>query len=239
MKEQLVLLHSLQQTDSQITADQAELAGLDDGTVLAPQLEHGEGELAERHEKLAATQAQLHDQQLQLQGTEDDRQRKWNQAYGGMVSDSRELSALEQKIGELDRRKDKLEEDIIMLLDDVENMQAGAAEKRTEVERLSANLARTREDFAQRSAQLKAELARLSRQREELIERIDSSLLAEYDRIRERTSDLAVAVVEGKTCSACHTAVAGSLVAELEAPRRVVKCESCRRILVLDKWVEG
>ncbi len=239
MKEKLALLHKLQQTDSQISADQAELAGLDEGAELTAQLEHERAEVEEHQENVAATQAQLHDQQLQLQGAEDDRQRKWDQTYGGTVSDPKELSALEQKIEELDRRKDKLEEDIIMLLDDVENMQAVAAEKQTELDGLSGSLARTQQHFAQRSAELEAELEHLARQRQELIEQIAPSLLVEYDRFRRRISDLAVSVVEGKTCSACHTAVAGSLLGELEAPLRVVKCESCRRILVLDRWVEG
>ncbi len=235
MKEQLALLHRLQQTDSQIDADQAELAGLDDGPALAAQLQREEAELEEREENLAATQAQLHDQQLQLQGTEDDRQQKWEQAYGGMVSDPKELNALEQKIEELDRRKGKLEEDIIMLLDDVENMQAAVAEKQSEVAQLTAKLGQAREYFAQRSAELKAELDGLGQERAALVGQIQSALLAEYERLRKHSGNIAVAVAKSHTCSVCHTAVAGSLLGELRAPTRLVKCENCGRILVLDK----
>ena len=237
MKEQLLLLYRLQETDSQTQADQTEVAGLDDGGRLATELEGEEAVLDELQQKLASTEAELHNKQLELQGTEDERKRKWDQAYGGRVSAPRELTALEQKIEELDRRTDRLEEEIIMLLDDVETLQAQVTEKQAEVDKMSSRLDEVRTYFAQRSAALAADLAGLTQQRTELAGQIGSGLLAEYERLRQRIGDIAVAVVEKHACRACHTAVADSLLRELRDPSRVVKCESCRRILVLDKWI--
>ncbi len=237
MKDQLALLYRLQQIDTQMRADERELAGLDDGGALAEQLAGAEAELQQRRETLTTTEAQLQDKQLRVGSTEDEHKQKWDQAYGGRVSDPRELTALEQKIGELDRRKDKLEDDIIMLLDEVEVCQADSAAKQTEVDELSREVAGMREHFAQRTAALTAELEQLAQQRRELVGQIEAALLDEYERIRRRSGNVAVAVAERNTCSACHTAVAGGLVGELAAPSRLVKCENCRRILVLDKWV--
>ena len=237
MKDQLALLYKLQQTDTQMRADERELAGLDDGGALAEQLAGAEAELQQRRETLTATEAELQDKQLQLGSTEDEHKQKWDQAYGGRVSDPKELAALEQKIGELDRRKDKLEDDIIMLLDEVDVCQADSAAKQTEVDELSGELAGVREHFAQRTTALTAELEQLAEQRTELGGQIDGALLDEYERILRRSGDVAVAVAERNTCSACHTAVAGGLVSELQMSSRLVKCENCRRILVLDKRV--
>ncbi len=237
MKQQLVLLYQLQQTDSQTEADEAELSGLDNGETLAGELEAEEAQLSELEDKLSAAQAELHDKQLQLQGTEDDRQAKWDQTYGGRISDPKELSALERKIQELDRRKDKLEEDIIMLLDDVETLQEQVDQQQAAVKEMSSRLSEVRQHFEQRSAELTTELADLVQRRSELEAQIKSSLLEDYEHTRQHSANVAVAVAKNRACSACHTAVASSLLGELQQSTRVVRCESCRRILVLDKWV--
>ena len=237
MREQLTWLYRLQQIDSRTRADQAELAGLDDGTALANELAKKRAALEELEHKFAQTQAQLHDRQLELQGAEDDRKRRWGQAYGGVVSDPKELSALERKIEELDRRRDKLEENIIMLLDEVEALEAEVGRERAEVARVAAEVEQVRARFTRRSAELATELTTLAGERAELAEKVQANCLAEYEYIRDRNSNVAVAMVVKHACSACHTSVAGSLLAELHAPSRLVKCESCKRILVLDEWV--
>ncbi len=237
MKQQLVLLYQLQQTDSQTEANKAELSALDDGETLAGELEAETAVLSELQHKLAATQAELRNKQLQLQGTEDDRQAKWDQTYGGRISDPKELSALERKIQELDRRKDKLEEDIILLLDDVETFQEQVDRKQADVERISSRLSEVRQHFAQRSAELSEQLGHLAEQRSELESQVAPDLLEEYERARQHSGGVAVAVTDGKACIACHTAVASSLIGELKQAARVVRCESCQRILVLDKWL--
>ncbi len=237
MKQQLVLLYQLQQTDSQTEADEAELSGLDNGETLAGDLEAEEAQLSELEDKLSAAQAELHDKQLQLQGTEDDRQAKWDQTYGGRISDPKELSALERKIQELDRRKDKLEEDIIMLLDDVETLQEQVDQQQAAVKEMSSRLSEVRQHFEQRCAELSEELQHLVQRRSELEAQIKSSLLEDYEHTRQHSANVAVAVAKNRACSACHTAVASSLLGELQQPTRVVRCESCQRILVLDKWI--
>jgi len=237
MKQQLVLLYQLQQTDSQTEANEAELSGLDNGETLAGELEAEEAKLSELEDKLAVAQAELRDKQLQLQGTEDDRQDKWDQTYGGRISDPKELSALERKIQELDRRKDKLEEDIIMLLDDVETFQEQVDQKQADVETMSSRLSEVRQHFEQRSAELSKNLQDLAQRRCELRAQINSTLLGDYEHTRQHSANVAVAVVEHRACSACHTAVASSVIGELKQATRVVRCESCRRILVLGEWL--
>ncbi len=236
MKQQLMLLYQLQRTDSQIEHDETELSGLDNGETLAGELKAEEGKLSELEAKLAATEAELHDKQLQLQGTEDDRQNKWDQTYGGMVSDSKELSALERKIAELDRRKGKLEEDIILLLDDVEALQEQVDQKRADVEELSSRIDAVRQHFEQRTAELSAELEQLADQRPELGAQIESGLLNEYERTRQSSGNVAVSVTDRRACSVCHTAVASNLIGELKQSATLVKCENCQRILVLKEW---
>lgn len=233
MKEQLQLLYQLQQTDTQIQADETELTELDDGSQTEQLLAEQEELHKQTQQGLSSIQAELHDKELQLQGTEDDREAKWNQAYGGRVSDPKELQALAQKIAELDRFKDRLEEEIIRLLDEVEAKQQAVAEKSTEVEQLREKLQTTQQSYRTRTEQLTNELQGLRQRREQLPGQISPSWLQQYEQIRQRSNNLAVVAVVNGACSGCYTAVPSNYVTQLEDPTTVIKCESCRRILVI------
>ena len=124
-----------------------------------------------------------------------------------------------------------------MLLDDVETLQEQVDQKQAAVKEMSGRLSEVRQHFEQRSAELSEELQCLAQRRSELAAQIESSLLDDYEQTRQRSRNVAVTVAKNRACSACHTAVASSLLGELEQPTIVVRCESCRRVLVLDKWI--
>ena len=233
MKEQLQLLYELQQIDTQIQADETELAELDDGSSAEQALAQEEQLYQQMQQDLAATQAQLHDKELQWHGTEDDRESKWAQAYGGRVSDPKELQALEQKIAELDRRKDQLEEETLRLMDDVETKQQAVADNEAQVHQLREKLQSIQQNYRTRTEQLVAELTGLRQRREQLPQQISPSLLQQYEQLHQRSNNLAVVAVVNGACSGCHTSVPSNYVTRLENPTEVLKCESCRRILVI------
>ncbi len=233
MKEQLQLLYQLQQIDTQIQADQNELARIDDGGAAQQRLGEEEQLSEQMQEDFATTQARLHDKELQLQGIEDEREAKWSRAYGGRVSDPKELQALDQKIAELDRRRDRLEEEILRLMDEVEDKQQAVDQKAGEVKYLREERQQIVDYYHNRTEQLNAELESLHQRRPQLCEQIPTSLLDRYDQIREKSNNLAVVVVGDGTCGGCHTSVPNNYVSMLHNPSELIRCENCRRILVI------
>lgn len=233
MKEQLQLLYQLQQIDTHIQARGHELATLDDGHSTEQTLAAQQQSLQQMQQDLAATRVQLHDKELQLQGTEDDRAAKWALAYGGRVTDPKELQALEKKIAELDRLRDRLEEEIIGLLDETEAQSQATDDKATEVQKLTAKLQSIRENSGTRTEQLTAQLQDLRQGREQLPTHIQPVLLQQYEQIRQRSGDLAVVAVDNGACGGCHTSVPSNYVTALANPTQILRCESCRRILVI------
>ena len=119
----------------------------------------------------------------------------------------------------------------------MEILQERVDQKQADVEEISSRLDAVRQHFEQRSAELSAELAQLADQRPELEAQIKSNLLDDYEHTRQNSRNVAVAIAKDRACSACHTAVASNLLGELQQPTRVVRCESCQRILVLAKWI--
>lgn len=233
MKEGLALLYELQCADSGIKERQKALASLDDGTRARAELAAAEERLAQAEKHLHADETTLRDKELRLASTEQERAEKHTKAYGGLVSDPKELAALERKIEELTQLKSKLEDEILALMDSVEEQRAGVAALRDEVERLHARAADVEEHYRMERARLEREIEELQARRTDLAAQVPPQLLAMYEQLRQRLGGVAVAAVVDGKCNACHNAVPRDMIDRIPRSDVPIRCETCRRIL----WV--
>jgi uncharacterized protein len=233
LKEDLALLYDLQHADSALERLAQELSTLDDGGRAARRAQDAAAALQTAADQLRHSEGELKDRELSLESTEAERKQKWQRAYGGTVSDSKELSALERKIEELDRRKGKLEEEILALYDTVERLRAEhvAAGQRTEETALRAK--RARGHFLRRTKEIHAEQAALTQRRPELVAQLPEPLYRQYEKSRVAQEGVAVAGLVAGACEFCHTRTPNEYLAELRRGLRMIHCESCGRILVL------
>jgi predicted nucleic acid-binding Zn-ribbon protein len=87
------------------------------------------------------------------------------------------------------------------------------------------------EEYRQRKAALEAEIAFNEQEREKLAQQIDPDVRQRYQTLRERLGGTAVAVVEQKACSVCHTLLTPYTLKRLETEDALITCESCGRLL--------
>jgi predicted nucleic acid-binding Zn-ribbon protein len=230
MHDQLALLYQLQQLDTGIDRHQRNIAGLDDGTQVREKLARAQAELGGLQKKLADDEAAMKDRELQLTSAEQEIAQKRKRAQAS-ASNPREIAALDRKVEELTRHKGKLEEDILVLMDEVELGRARAAEQQKAADKLATQASESEATYTSARKRLKGELAELAAKREELVPQIDKGLLAQYESIRERNGGLAIVDIRKGMCGGCQTAVPTSNIAAARNGKTPVKCESCRRIL--------
>ncbi|HCU36192.1 MAG TPA: hypothetical protein DGT21_12310 [Armatimonadetes bacterium] len=231
MKEQLDLLFDLQQLDTKIDWATRELNGLDDGTAKRAELSAAEAQLAGLEDALRQANGEQLDKELQLESTETERKDKWGKAYGGTISDPKELASLERKIEELQRRRSKLEDDLLTLYDDIERRTEAADVQRATAERLRQELDTIVATFQTRSAELREVIAQAGGERESVVAGLDAGLLADYEGLRHKTGGLAVAVAKDQLCTGCRVSMSLMIYESVLACKHVVRCEGCRRIL--------
>ena len=237
MREQLDRLYELQQIDTMIDDATHRLAELDDGSALAEQLRSEQAQMGEAEAALKAKTAEQWSKEAELEATEQERTEKWAQAYGGRISDPKELAALEKKIAELQRREDKLEDLLLEIYDVVEQQTVQVEARRAAVATRADELAQVQAEFRERSAELKEGIVHAQERRESIVAQLEPPLLADYESIRQKTGGLAVAVVSDHVCSGCRTSISVMFCDELRKARRVVRCENCRRILYDETWI--
>lgn len=235
LKEDLVHLYQLQRTDSHLDRLAEELSTLDDGARAVRRAQEAAAAAQAAATSLKEAEGQLKDHELSLESAEAERQQKWQRAYGGTVSDAKELSALERKIEELDRRKGKLEEEILALYESVESLRTQAREAEQRAAETALRAKRVRAHFVRRTKEIGEEQAALRAQREAQLQELPEALYRQYEQRRATQEGVAVAAVVGGNCEFCHTRTPAECVAELRRGLRIIHCESCGRILALDE----
>ncbi|MBI4766631.1 MAG: hypothetical protein HY787_18865 [Deltaproteobacteria bacterium] len=77
------------------------------------------------------------------------------------------------------------------------------------------------------------EFTAIQQKREGLISRIDSSLLKQYEFLKDRLKGVAVAEAKEATCLSCHMQIPPQMYNELHRKDKIIPCPSCLRILYL------
>ncbi len=226
-------LWAVQRADAQLADARARRAALDEGGTLRAEVEAARAAAAEAAARLREAQAALRDHELQLAGTEARYKKAEGDLYGGRVSNPKELASLQDDIASLSRARDRLEDTILELLEQVEALKrldaARLAALRELEQRLSAHLT----EFETARDRLDAEIALRSAQRAERASIVDPRLLKKYESIAAQEAGIGMVAIVGGHCGGCRNDVPAQFVSRIRLGR-VVTCERCHRILYLN-----
>ncbi len=231
MRETLDQLLALQQIDTAIHDATVARAGLDNGDTLAAELQELETALGEAQKALDETTADLRDKELALATVEEKKKTAEERAYGGKVSNPRELEGLEKDIEQLARQKDRLEDEILELYDLAEERKNHLDEQTRRTQQKRAELEKVRSEYQERMANLDSRLQDLAHERDELAPTIAPAALKQYEAIRARASNIGIAPAEHGVCSACNMRIPSTTLKRLAEATTIITCDNCGRIL--------
>ncbi len=154
--------------------------------------------------------------------------------YSGTITAPKELQAIQDEIASLNRRRNSLEDDILVQMELAEPLDEQLAESGARKTALDAQLHEVTERLRAAELVIDTEASSVQAERDELAVQIEPAVLAQYEELRRRLGGVAVARLEGSSCRGCHLQLAA---VELERIRKldrdsVVHCEECGRILV-------
>ncbi len=231
MKETLDQLLELQQIDTAIHDATVARAGLDNGETLAAELQELEKAVEEAKQALDETAADLRDKELALATVEERKKTSEERAYGGKVSNPRELEGLEKDIEQLSRQKDLLEDEILELYDLAEERKSKLDEQTRRAQEKQAELGRVRSEYQERTTNLDKRLQELTRKRDELSSVIAPDALKQYEAIRAHASNIGIAPADHGVCSACNMRIPSTTLKRLAEATMIITCDNCGRIL--------
>ena len=144
----------------------------------------------------------------------------------------REIRDFEQQLTSLAKRIEKSEFTLGPLRERLGRLERAERNARLTAERLDAERASTESDLAECSAALRADIVRLSRERDEFAARLPEGLLERYEAARRRFKGLAVERLRGNVPSVCRVSLQPSQFHDLAQGDEITECPYCHRILI-------
>jgi predicted nucleic acid-binding Zn-ribbon protein len=233
MIEEMERLYRLQKVDTALAELRRDLEALSDGTRERAALEEATAELKSRQDRLAAHESEHRGKDLDLGTTEAKRAKCIANAYGGVVSNPKELENLEMEIEALGRTKDRLEEEIIELLDQIDEDTAAAQQQEALAAECRETASSVEAHYESESARVSGLIAQLEAEREQTVPQIEDRLLKRYDDLRAKNANLAVSEVMEGVCTGCNMKVPSVKVKRIADTGGEVFCDNCRRFLYL------
>lgn len=232
---QLVLLWDLQELDLSISEfklkieEAPRLSGVEETNGKLDELKN---ELSEQEHRLKEDQKTLRQLEMKVQKIVDDRQELSGSLYSGKITNVKELEQMQRKLDLLAAEKQKLEDNIILLMESVEEQEMALKETETGVNK-------SEQEFQKKEGQLEVnlnlfrkELSRLETDRNRLAEDIEQKYLKRYEILAQKHQGRALAKVDDDICSGCRVFVSSGLRGQLYNPGAMVYCENCGRLLV-------
>jgi len=160
-----------------------------------------------------------------------------NKMYSGQVINPKELSALQDEIEMLKRRKAPLEEQGLEELESRDQLLTERGRLEEELRDLEQEASAIRTRIAEAEGEIDAELAVEDTKRGEVVPHIPAETLELYEEIRGSKRGVGVGALENGICTACREALSAVEIDKIKRRARegewLFRCEHCRRLLVV------
>jgi predicted nucleic acid-binding Zn-ribbon protein len=153
---------------------------------------------------------------------------------GGLVSDPKQLQAMQHEIQTLDRRISDLEDSELEVMERLEQAQDELVELGEELAQLESEAGEQTRSRDEVVAQFGARRNDALAERDQLAADIPAPLLALYEKLRAQLDGVGVGALQRGRCGGCQLDVGAADLARMAAAPsdEVLRCEQCNRILV-------
>jgi predicted nucleic acid-binding Zn-ribbon protein len=224
-------LYQLQELDIEIEQAEQSLAQKNSQLGNRETLDAAMQKLTSGQKRLDELRHQRRDAEGQLDDVLSKIKTAEQQLYGGKVTNPKELSNLQHEINTLKSKSDDLETKALSIIDLVEEAEKSVTAVSSEYKIFEADWHRQQQQLAREIEQLKASLAGLKQDRDQVAGQIEAPVMALYTKIRQQKKQ-AVAKVEQGICRACRISLSASALQKARSGQPV-QCGSCGRILYI------
>ena len=163
--------------------------------------------------------------------------REEHKMYSGEVINPKELSALQDEVDMLRRKKSPLEEKGLEELEARDQLLTERSRLEEELALLEREAADVRSRIEEAVGEIDRELAVEDSKRTETLGHIPGDALEEYESIRGAKRGIGVGALQNGVCTACREALSAVEVDRIKRRARegewLFRCEHCRRLLVV------
>ena len=151
-----------------------------------------------------------------------------------LVTNNKQYDALQLEIDHLKKEMDDLETKSLVFSEEKENLEQETKSNEENLDSLRTDLVQRRGKLEILMKESSEEKAKLEKDRQAQIAKVDTSVITKYNTVYEARKGLCVVPVEGSACGGCGGFVPPQIVSEVRAGKGLHNCESCSRFLYHD-----
>lgn len=230
---QISELLTLQELDDEAAKQHARLAEVE-------RLLAGDEELDAARQRVASSEAAVApvrkdqvklDGQVKLLASKIEQEEK--KLYSGTVTSPKELQNIQHEVDSLKEQHRRLSDQLIELELRLEELTNELDDATACVAALDRTRAAAVETWKREATALKGLITSVDTRRLGQQAKVPPQALAIYERVRLRRGGMAVARIQGSTCSACRVSMPDSVRKRVFSQNSVLQCPNCERILYL------
>jgi hypothetical protein len=228
--EQIKKLVVLQDIDNKLIAYREKIESIPQAlNSLKEELEEVEKKKAELQERFDA----LNEQKMKMQTEIEDNNNKIKKVKNKLmlISNSKEYQAMMRELDNFERLNRTKEEELTTILEDISLHKKELDELESKEEELKTKIEALEEENITALDEVKQEIEKLEKEREESCALIPPPILARYNFIRERLSQPVVVAVSNGVCTGCYISVPPQTYVELQKGEQILNCPNCQRLI--------
>lgn len=196
-------------------------------------LEKGRKELQSKEKQLEEIKKKRIGKEQDLSTTEE-KTRKAKERLTE-VKTNKEYQAALKEIEVIENQNSKLEEEILIFMEQSDQIKR-SLEKTEEHFKLTMKKAEEKKrELEKKLEECIKGIEEQQKMREELLSQIESELIDQYQRIKQKRAGPIVVPVENSCCQGCHMNIPTQLFNEVKKCQTIIKCPHCSRILYWEK----
>lgn len=200
----------------------------------------GSREVAQARKQYEETQAKLEEieseqrrREMDLKTLEQEIEQKEQHLYSGKVTNPKELEAYQKDVKHARRRREKLDDEVLRGMDELEAARAAYKEAEQRLEKAKAQWEQRKRDLSDLADKLKRYILNARQKRKSLRNKISDSDLSMYEETARRKGSIAVAEVKNGACGVCGVNMSHGKLETVKRGDTLVLCGNCDRILAI------
>ncbi len=195
-----------------------------------------EARLSDQETKVSDIDKDRRQHERDLQAAQEQVKKYQGQLYS--VKTNKEYDALQAEIQAQKNRISELEDAILQMISEAETEQETLETIRGETESLIERFSEERTALESRLSAVDEDVAVKMDERKRMAMRVENPVLKVYDRIRRNLRGMTVVPLKKGACSGCFHIIPLQVIMQIRQGQRLVSCESCGRILIVEEGLE-
>lgn len=230
IKDTLKDLVALQQYEDEINRTEKDLAEVDNRVdALNNQLTEYEDKVARDRDTLESLRKQYRADESDVQMIES--QIAKSQEKLSAVKTNKEYQSTLKEIDDLKAKASLIEDQMLETLDRIESSENQERVDRADLAEVKIQVEEQQAQIRHQSEEQKEQLASCMKERDAVLNRLDSSTQAHYYRVKRQGRGTAIAAVVDAVCQVCRMNIPPQLFNELMRMDSMFLCPNCQRII--------